>query len=123
FSRRRGHRGGEGEQRVPCRQRHAGPEGWPSGCRGGIGEGHRLEDRIREARLRHAMINRPVARLRCMAVSFAAAALLTTPALLRAADPDWKAVEQALGKAGQLMPGDVYRVGMPRTDLSVRGEG
>jgi len=34
------------------------------------------------------------------------------------ADPDWKAVEQALGKPGQLQPGDVFRVGMPRTDLA-----
>jgi hypothetical protein len=58
-----------------------------------------------------------------MAVLFGGAALLTIPALLRAADPDWKAVEQALGKAGQLMPGDVYRVGMPRTDLSVTVKG
>ena len=69
------------------------------------------------------MINRAVTRLMCMAVLFGGAALLTTPALLRAADPDWKAVEQALGKAGQLMPGDVYRVGMPRTDLSVTVKG
>jgi hypothetical protein len=36
-----------------------------------------------------------------------------------AAEPDWKAVEQALGKSGQLQPGDVFRVGIPRTDLSV----
>src|SRR4030095_12740127 len=36
-----------------------------------------------------------------------------------AADPDWKAVEQALGKSGQLQAGDVFRVGMPRTDLNV----
>jgi Domain of Unknown Function (DUF1259) len=69
------------------------------------------------------MINRLVTRLMCMAVLFGGAALLATPALLRAADPDWKAVEQALGKAGQLMPGDVYRVGMPRTDLSVTVKG
>jgi len=69
------------------------------------------------------MINRPVTRLMFMAVLFGGAALLTTPALLRAADPDWKAVEQALGKAGQLMPGDVYRVGMPRTDLAVTVKG
>ena len=69
------------------------------------------------------MSNRAVTRLVCMAVLFGGAALLTTPALLRAADPDWKAVEQALGKAGQLMPGDVYRVGMPRTDLSVTVKG
>ena len=41
----------------------------------------------------------------------------------RAADPDWKAVEQALGKSGQLQAGDVFRVGMPRTDLSVTVKG
>src|SRR5947207_9690623 len=40
-----------------------------------------------------------------------------------AAAPDWKAVEQALGKAGQLQPGDVFRVGMPRTDLAVTVKG
>src|SRR5881296_249580 len=40
-----------------------------------------------------------------------------------AADPDWKAVEQALGKPGQLQPGDVFRVGMPRTDLTVTVKG
>src|SRR5919106_2359048 len=34
------------------------------------------------------------------------------------AEPDWRAVEQALGKSGQLQPGDVFRVGMPRTDLA-----
>src|SRR5438128_4125967 len=43
------------------------------------------------------------------------------PAL--AAAPDWKAVEQALGKSGQLQAGDVFRVGMPRTDLSVTVKG
>jgi hypothetical protein len=42
---------------------------------------------------------------------------------VRAADPDWKAVEQALGKPGQLQAGDVFRVGMPRTDLSVSVKG
>ena len=41
----------------------------------------------------------------------------------QAADPDWKAVEQALGKSGQLLPGDVFRVGMPRTDPSVTLKG
>ena len=41
----------------------------------------------------------------------------------RAAGPDWKAVEQALGKSGQIQPGEVFRVGMPRTDLSVTVNG
>jgi uncharacterized protein DUF1259 len=40
-----------------------------------------------------------------------------------AAGPDWKAVEQALGKSGQLQPGDVFRIGMPRTDLAVTVKG
>jgi hypothetical protein len=40
-----------------------------------------------------------------------------------ALDPDWKAVEQALGKSGQLQTGDVFRIGMPRTDLAVTVKG
>src|SRR5215211_2484383 len=32
---------------------------------------------------------------------------------------DWKAVEQALGKAGSMQPGDVYKVSLPRSDLQV----
>jgi hypothetical protein len=41
-----------------------------------------------------------------------------------AAQPDWKAVEAALGRAGQMQqPGDVFRVGMPRTDLAVTVRG
>ena len=39
------------------------------------------------------------------------------------ADPDWKAVEVALGKTGQLQSGDVFRIGMPRTDLAVTVKG
>jgi Domain of Unknown Function (DUF1259) len=39
------------------------------------------------------------------------------------AEPDWKAVEQALGKPGQLQAGDVFRVGLPRTDLAVTVKG
>src|SRR5581483_4197149 len=32
---------------------------------------------------------------------------------------DWKQVEQALGKAGAMQPGDVYKVSLPRSDLKV----
>jgi hypothetical protein len=39
------------------------------------------------------------------------------------ADPDWKAVAQALGKEGSVMPGGIYRVGLPRSDLKVRLDG
>jgi len=50
-------------------------------------------------------------------------ALMATPGFSGAAEPDWKAVEQALGKAGQVQAGEVYRVGMPRTDLAVTVKG
>src|SRR2546427_9503987 len=50
-------------------------------------------------------------------------AIVSTPAVARAADPDWKAVEQALGKSGGMQPGDVFRIGMPRTDLAVTVKG
>jgi len=50
-------------------------------------------------------------------------ALGASPTGALAADPDWKAVEQALGKSGQLQAGDVFRIGMPRTDLSVTVKG
>lgn len=36
---------------------------------------------------------------------------------------DWSAVAQALGKSGTEMPGNVYRVGLPRSDLHVTREG
>ena len=32
---------------------------------------------------------------------------------------DTSAIDRALGRSGQAMPGDVYRVAFPRTDLSV----
>src|SRR5213596_60506 len=32
---------------------------------------------------------------------------------------DWKPVEQALGKAGSMQPGDVYKASLPRSDLKV----
>jgi len=49
-------------------------------------------------------------------------AAAATPGLSFAADPDWKAVEQALGKSGQVQAGDVFRV-VPRTDLAVTVKG
>src|SRR5258707_14345988 len=50
-------------------------------------------------------------------------ALGASPTGALAADPDWKAVEQALGKSGQMQVGDVFRIGMPRTDLNVTVKG
>ena len=60
---------------------------------------------------------------RYVLVCFGVALIAGGAGVARAADPDWKAVEQALGKAGQLQAGDVFRVGMPRTDLAVTVKG
>ena len=51
------------------------------------------------------------------------AVIVGAPGLALAADPDWKAVEQALGKSGGMQPGDVFRIGMPRIDLAVTVKG
>ncbi len=40
-----------------------------------------------------------------------------------AAENDWAKVADALGKSGAEMPGNVYRVGLPRTDLHVTLDG
>jgi hypothetical protein len=40
-----------------------------------------------------------------------------------AAESDWSKVAAALGKSGSEMPGGVYRVGLPRTDLHVTLDG
>jgi hypothetical protein len=40
-----------------------------------------------------------------------------------AASPDWNAVAAGLGKSGTEMPGGVYRVGLPRSDLTVTLDG
>jgi hypothetical protein len=39
------------------------------------------------------------------------------------AKTDWKDVEQAIGRAGSVLPGDVYKVGFPRSDLAVTLDG
>ncbi len=61
--------------------------------------------------------------LRYAIASLWVVAIVVAPVTARAADPDWKMVEQALGKSGQMQPGDVFRIGMPRTDLAVTVKG
>jgi hypothetical protein len=60
----------------------------------------------------------PIIKLFMPLVAFAA---LLGPAL--AANSDWNAVGQALGKSGKVMTGGVYRVAFPRTDLKVSLDG
>jgi Domain of Unknown Function (DUF1259) len=53
-----------------------------------------------------------------------AALLAGAPALALAADNGWQPeVGKALGKTGSAMPGGVYRVGLPRTDLKATLDG
>lgn len=40
-----------------------------------------------------------------------------------AADPAWKAVDEAMGRAGSMQPGGVYKYSIPRTDLKVTVDG
>jgi hypothetical protein len=54
---------------------------------------------------------------------FGLAVIVATPEVAPASEPDWKAVEAALGKPGQGQPGGVFRIGMPRTDLAVTVKG
>ncbi len=53
----------------------------------------------------------------------AAALCIMLPAAAGAAEADWAKVADALGKSGAEMPGGVYRVGLPRTDLHVKLDG
>jgi hypothetical protein len=41
----------------------------------------------------------------------------------RQSDVDWNAVQDAVGRPGTMMPGDVFRVGIPRSDLKVTVNG
>jgi len=60
--------------------------------------------------------------IRCHTLGILAAILIATTASGQP-DAEWAAVEQALGFQGALQPGDVFRVGMPRTDLKVTVQG
>src|SRR5215207_9402916 len=52
-----------------------------------------------------------------------AALLAFAVAAPASAEPDWKAVGEALGKEGAVAASGVYRVGLPRTDLKVTLDG
>ena len=94
----------------------------------------------------HRPNSRPTARSarRPFAVGLAAAALLLTIAACRGADaegttsqegrrggaaagaprePDWAAVDAAMGRTGTMQPGNVRRYGMPRSDMRVTVQG
>jgi Domain of Unknown Function (DUF1259) len=68
-----------------------------------------------------AFMSRGVMRAACAAAVASVIGLANFPA--SAAETDWSKVAVALGKSGAVMPGEVYRVGMPRTDLHVTLDG
>src|SRR4051812_36992298 len=55
--------------------------------------------------------------------TLAAAAISLVASATSVVAADWTKVADALGKSGAEMPGGVYRVGMPRTDLHVSLDG
>jgi hypothetical protein len=90
-----------------------------------------------KAKSSNALVKRPLLSRLCKRISLASTGLPIAFVLLLAAcsapqaqnsdansgasqtATDWKAVEQALGKAGSMQPGDVYKVSLPRSDLKV----
>jgi hypothetical protein len=58
----------------------------------------------------------------CTAYAASAPASTHAPASVLA-QTDWQAVDQAMGKAGAMQPGDVYKFSLPRTDLQVTARG
>jgi hypothetical protein len=60
--------------------------------------------------------------MKALLVAFTCAALLTLGSQA-SAEPAWEKVAEALGKSGAVMPGGVYRVGFPRSDLKVTLDG
>jgi hypothetical protein len=41
----------------------------------------------------------------------------------KATPEEWQSVEKAIGKNGAMQPGDVFKIGLPRTDLAVAVRG
>jgi hypothetical protein len=75
----------------------------------------------------HVLALRNMLLVACIALVGTWALVTLSPAAQEAkgqqSDADWKIVEQAIGKSGQVQPGGVFRVAMPRTDLKVTVQG
>ena len=61
----------------------------------------------------------------CLCSTILVAVNLAIPVYAQQADTanNWKAVDTALGRPGQMQPGDVYKFAMPRKDLTVTKDG
>jgi hypothetical protein len=58
-----------------------------------------------------------------LVLSSAVLLVAATPKTATSPRADWKDVEQAIGRAGTMQPGDVYKVSFPRGDLTVTLDG
>src|SRR5437763_8994840 len=56
-------------------------------------------------------------------ITLAAGLIAGLSASASAADENWARVSEALGKPGTEMPGGIYRIGLPRTDLKATLDG
>ena len=93
------------------------------------------KERFLERQLGHLFVTRGVRQFVLITMSLVLAAVFVLVACSAPQAPtgqsntaqqpatDWKAVEQALGKAGSMQPGDVYKVSLPRSDLKVTVSG
>src|SRR5437763_6731100 len=62
--------------------------------------------------------------MKAATTAFAIAAIaFTSNSSAAPAAQDWTPVAEALGKSGTEMPGGIYRIGLPRTDLKVTLDG
>ena len=73
--------------------------------------------------VRRTAISTGVMLLSVATVLFAGGGAAVGAPARQSADVDWNAVQDALGRSGTMMPGDVFRIGMPRTDLKVTVNG
>src|SRR3954463_7885513 len=56
-------------------------------------------------------------------ITLAAGLIAGLSASAFAADENWARIGEALGKSGTEMPGGIYRIGLPRTDLKATLDG
>lgn len=76
----------------------------------------------------NAIVTRTIKRILLLAVVLTCASTMcfSTDAISKTTaqgSTDWKPIETALGKAGSIQPGDVYKVSFPRSDLKVTAAG
>ena len=73
--------------------------------------------------LQFSRSNRPSKRTIILTLAGSILCALSVGNALAQAASDWKAVEDAMGRPGQMQPGNVFKFGLPRKDLHVSLDG